>query len=45
MPEEDWAAALDWTIEKAVCAIEGLPEPPMDKAVADLWDAGEEVAS
>jgi hypothetical protein len=45
VPEEDWSAALDWTIEKAVCAIKGLPEPPMDKAVASLWDTGEEVAS
>ena len=45
VPEEDWSAALDWTIEKAVCAIKGLPEPPMDKAVASLWNESQEVAS
>ena len=42
---EEWSDALDWTIEKAVCAFAGLPEPPMNGIVAALWDEVEEEAA
>ena len=37
---DEWEDALEWTIECAVCALAGLPAPPMDDLVADLWNGG-----
>jgi hypothetical protein len=34
---DEWEDVLEWTIECAVCAMAGLPKPPMDKVVASVW--------
>jgi hypothetical protein len=39
---DEWADALEWTIESAVCAIAGLPAPPMNKIVAGLREEASE---
>jgi hypothetical protein len=35
---DEWELALEWTIECAVCALGGLPEPPKSDLVAELWN-------
>ncbi len=40
-----WEDALEWTIESALCAIDGLPTPPMSKVVAYLSECDEEAAA
>jgi hypothetical protein len=35
--DDAWEDALEWTIERAVCALAGLPTPPMGETVASLW--------
>jgi hypothetical protein len=48
--DHGWEAVLEWTIEYAVCAMAGLPKPPMSKivethfAVDELWN-GEKASS
>jgi hypothetical protein len=39
---DEWLEAYDWTIERAVCALAGLPEPPMNDIVENLWDKADE---
>ncbi len=34
----EWLDVFEWTIQRAVCALAGLPRPPMNKTVAELWD-------
>lgn len=38
---DEWEEALEWTMERAVCACAGLPEPLMNDVVASLWNEGE----
>jgi hypothetical protein len=42
---DEWEDALEWTMECAVCALAGLPEPPMSEVVADVWQRGRENVS
>jgi hypothetical protein len=39
---DEWEEALEWTIERAVCAFAELPEPPMNDTAANIWNEGEE---
>jgi hypothetical protein len=39
---DEWEQVLEWTIDCAVCTFAGLPAPPMDAAVASLWNEREE---
>jgi hypothetical protein len=41
--EDTWEDALEWTIEAAACALAGLPEPPKDEVVAEVWEDGFEL--
>jgi len=36
-----WEDALEWTVERAACALAGLPQPTMSKQVAILCDVAE----
>jgi hypothetical protein len=36
--DEEWQAALSWSIECAVRSFAGLPMPPMSATVAELWN-------
>jgi hypothetical protein len=40
--DDEWVEAHEWKIERAVCALANLPEPPMNDLVAELWDETEE---
>jgi hypothetical protein len=40
---DEWEDALEWSIERAVCAFAGLPPPPMNDVVARLWNEHEDV--
>jgi hypothetical protein len=37
---DEWEDVLEWTMECAVCALAGLPKPPMSEVVADAWQCG-----
>lgn len=43
--EEEWEDVLEWTIECSVCALAGLPEPPMSDLVASVYDEFDEEAA
>jgi hypothetical protein len=38
LARDDWQDVLEWTMECAVCALAGLPEPPKSNTVAELWN-------
>jgi hypothetical protein len=40
--DDAWEDALEWTLERAACALAGMPEPPMSKVVASLSKAAAE---
>jgi hypothetical protein len=42
--DDEWQEAIEWTVECAVCALAGLPKPPMTEVVAELWNEAEEIA-
>jgi hypothetical protein len=42
---DEWHAVFEWTIERAVCSLAGLPQPPKTAMVAEIWnDRAEETA-
>jgi hypothetical protein len=43
MAGSEWAEVLEYTLECAACAWAGLPKPPMNNVVAELWESGQEV--